>query len=50
VRVASIRGLADDLGRLVAREHGLEAGAHQVVVVHEGDADRRLAHGAGDVV
>ena len=44
-RGASVRRLADDLDRLVAREHRLEAGAHEVVVVHEEDADRRLAHG-----
>ena len=38
------RGLADDLDRVVAREHRLEAGAHEVVVVHEQDADPLVAH------
>ena len=43
-RGAPVGGLADDLDRVVAREHRLEAGAHEVVVVHEEDADRLVAH------
>ena len=36
---APVAGLADDLDARVARQHRAQAGAHQVVVVDEQDAD-----------
>ena len=43
-RGAPVGRFADDLDRVVAREHRLQARAHEVVVVHEQDADRSVAH------
>jgi hypothetical protein len=41
---AAVARLADDLDRLVAREHRLEAGAHEVVVVDEEHAHPPWTH------
>jgi hypothetical protein len=43
-RGAAVARLRHDLDRVVGREHGLQAGPHQVVVVDEQDLHFRSGH------
>ena len=46
-RIGPVSGLADDLDALVGAENGLEAAAHEILVVHDEHADGiGLTHGS----
>ena len=46
-RIGPVSGLANDLDALVGAENGLEAAAHEILVVHDEHADGiGLTHGS----